>query len=57
VRGELRAHTRAIGALHEDQVALRQEMRRCFAPVDQRFSAARNVAIAGAVSIAAGGQG
>ena len=34
VRGELRAHTRAIGALHEDQVALRQEMRRGFAQVD-----------------------
>ncbi len=37
VRGELRAHTRAIGALHEDQVALRQEMRRGFAQVDHRF--------------------
>jgi hypothetical protein len=36
--GELRAHTRAIGALHEDQVALRQEMRRGFAQVDQRFA-------------------
>ena len=35
--GELRAHTRAIGALHEDQVELRQEMRRGFAQVDQRF--------------------
>ena len=36
--GELRAHTRAIDALHEDQVALRQEMRRSFAQVDQRFA-------------------
>jgi hypothetical protein len=38
VRGELRAHTPAIGAVHEDQVALRQEMRRGFARVDQRFA-------------------
>lgn len=37
VRGELRARTRAISALHDDQVALRQEMRRGFAQVDRRF--------------------
>ncbi len=37
VRAELRAHTRVIGALREDQVALRQEMRRGFAQVDRNF--------------------
>jgi hypothetical protein len=38
VRAELRAHTRSISALREDQVALRQEMQRGFAQVDQRFA-------------------
>ena len=38
VRAELRAHTRSISALREDQVALRQEMQRGFARVDQNFA-------------------
>jgi hypothetical protein len=38
VRAELRAHTRAIGALREDHVALRQDMIRGFAQVDRNFA-------------------
>ncbi|MDT7553043.1 MAG: hypothetical protein QOI16_1579 [Pseudonocardiales bacterium] len=38
VRAELRAHLRAIGALREDHVALRQEMHRGFAKIDQNFA-------------------
>jgi uncharacterized protein (DUF3084 family) len=38
VRSELRAHTRVIGALREDQIALRQEMRRGFAQVNKNFA-------------------
>ena len=38
VRAELRAHMRAIGALREDQVALRRHMDRGFAQVDRRFA-------------------
>lgn len=45
VRAELRAHTRAISALHDDQVelraelyALRDETRRGFAQTEQAFA-------------------
>jgi chromosome segregation ATPase len=37
VRAELRAHTRAISALHDDQVELRAETRSGFARADQAF--------------------